>query len=58
MEKFPSQVVQVDEELIIECKYCKQLVSSRYLDEHELNCMENLSVQQLQQMNLVPQTKI
>ena len=44
-EVFPSMFDKVDEELIIECQYCRQLVSSFYLDEHEQNCTEKLSVQ-------------
>ena len=57
-EVFPSAFNKVDEELIIECQYCRQLVSSFYLDEHEQSCMEKLSVQQMKEMNLIPQTKI
>ena len=46
-EVFPSAFNKVDEEIIIESKFCRQLVSSFYLDEHEQGCMESLSVQQM-----------
>jgi len=32
--------VGIDDELCIECNHCKEMISSREIDEHELHCTE------------------
>ena len=43
---------------MIECQYCRELVSSLFLDEHELVCTENLSAIEMRKLHEIPATKI
>jgi len=46
------------DEIMIECKYCKNKISSRVLDEHETDCPELSPLQKLQKKIAIPTTKI
>lgn len=48
----------VDDEIPVECQHCRQLVSSRFLDEHELTCADHLTKTELRKMQEIPNTKV
>ena len=46
------------ESILVGCQHCDKQVSSKDLDTHENQCAESLSINELQKMQEIPQTKI